>query len=125
VSEQESGKEVVHDRKMPCQVTFDTGEKTFSGASTHFSEKGMLVVCKTPASLNTKGRLTLRFPGFKNPVELTGEVVWTNIHGAGDSLSPRGMGIKFAGVDRETERLLTDLSGQYESLGSIYACLYT
>ena len=125
MSEQESAKEVVHDRKMPCQVTFDTGEKTFSGASTHFSDKGMLVLCKNPATLNLKGRVTLRFPGFKNALELAGEVVWTNIHGTGDALSPRGMGIKFAGVERDTERLLLELSSQYESLGSLYSCYYT
>ncbi len=125
VSEQENAREGSLDRRMPCQVSFDTGEKTYSGASTHFSEKGMLVLCKNPAPLNVKGRVTLGFPGFKNAVELAGEVVWTNVHGTGDALSPRGMGIKFSNVERDTERLLLELSAQYESLGSLYACFYT
>lgn len=125
MSEQESAKEVPHDGKLTCHVTFEVGEKTYSGSSTHFSEKGMLVLCKHPAPLNAKGKVTLRFSGYKNPVELAAEVVWTNIYGAGDALSPRGMGIKFSGVDRDTERLLSELSAQYESLGSIYACYYT
>ncbi|MCL5405525.1 MAG: PilZ domain-containing protein [Deltaproteobacteria bacterium] len=125
MSEQESAKEVIVDRKLPCKVTFESGEKTFSGTSTHFNERGMLVMCKNPAPLNAKGKITLLFPGFNNSVELNGEVVWTNIYGAGDALCPRGMGIKFVGVDRETERMLAELSAQYESLGSIYACYYT
>ena len=125
MSEQEGTKEVVLDRKQACQVVFEAAEETFSGASTHFNEKGMLVLCKKPAPLNSKGKITLRFAGLKNPVELVGEVVWTNIHGSGDSLSPRGMGIKFSNVDRDTERLLSEFSAQYEALSSIYACYYS
>ena len=91
----------------------------------HFNEKGMLVLCKNPAPLNVKGKLILRFPGIKNPIELNGEVVWTNIYGSGDSLSPKGMGIKYINAEREVERLLAELAEQYESLGSIYTCYYS
>ncbi len=125
VSEQETKREVIIDRKLPCEVTFMVGGKTFKGTSTHFNERGMLVMCKHPAPLNAKGKMTLSFPGFKNPVELTGEVVWTNVHGGGDSLSPKGMGIKFINIESHVQRLLSDLAAQYESLGSIYACYYT
>ncbi|MDR3554814.1 MAG: PilZ domain-containing protein [Syntrophobacteraceae bacterium] len=120
-----SEQEVSQDRKAPCKVTFELGEKTFSGTCTHFSDKGMLVICKNPAPLNARGKMTVSFPGLPHPVELAGEVVWTNIYGSGDSLSPRGMGIKFTNIDRDTERMFSDLSAQYESLGSIYACYYT
>jgi hypothetical protein len=101
------------------------GEKMFKGTSMHFNDRGMMVLCKHPAPLNAKGEMTLIFPGLNNPIELSGEVVWTNIHGAGDSLSPKGMGIKFVNIDREMERLLAELASQYESLGSIYACYYS
>jgi len=125
LSEQRVKNEVVIDRKLPCEVTFIVGEKTFKGTSMHFNGKGMLVMCKHPAPLNSKGEMTLRFPGLDSPVELTGEVVWTNIYGVGDSFSPKGMGIKFVNIDRETEKLLSELAAQYESLGSIYASYYT
>ena len=101
------------------------GDKTFKGTSMHFNERGMLVMCKHPAPLNAKGEMTLIFPGINNPVEVAGEVVWTNIHGVGDSFSPKGMGIKFVNIERETERLLSELASQYESHSSIYACYYT
>ena len=125
MSDQEITREVVIDRKRPCDVTFEVGEKVFKGTSMHFSERGMLVLCRNPAPLYAKGKLTLRFPGFRNTIELNGEVVWTNIYGPGDSLSPKGMGIKYVNVERETERLLTELAEQYESLGNIYTCYYT
>ena len=125
MGEQEFTREVISDRKRPCEVTFEVGERTFKGTSMHFNERGMLVLCKTPPPLNAKGKLTLRFPGLKNAIELNGEVIWTNIYGSGDSLSPKGMGIKYINAERETERLLADLAEQYESLGSIYSCYYT
>jgi Tfp pilus assembly protein PilZ len=125
VGEQEFTREVIIDRKRPCEVTFEAGESTYKGTSMHFNERGMLVICKNPAPLNAKGKLILRFPGMKHEIELNGEVVWTNIYGSGDSLSPKGMGIKYINADREIERLLAELAEQYESLGSIYTCYYS
>jgi hypothetical protein len=125
VSEQEIQKDSSVDRKKPCEVTFVTAETTYKGTSLHFNERGMLVFCKNPPPLNARGKTTLRFPGFKQTVELSGEVVWTNIYGPGDSLSPKGMAIKFMTIEKDHERLLTEFAEQYESLGSIYSCYYT
>ncbi len=124
MNDQEVTREVAINRKLPCEVIFVAGERTFKGTSTHFSEKGMLVICKNPAPLNAKGEIRLSFPGLKNPIELAGEVVWTNIHGPGDSLSPKGMGIRFVNIEKDQERLLSELAAQYESHGDIYACYY-
>jgi hypothetical protein len=125
MGDQQITREVVIDRKLPCEVAFVVGDRTFKGTSMNFSAKGMLVICKNPAPLNVKGKMTLSFPGFRVPIEVTGEVVWTNIHGPGDSLSPKGMGIRFVNVEREQERLLSELAAQYESIGGIYSCYYT
>ena len=125
MSEPENQKDAVLDRKLPCEVIFEVNEKTFRGTSMHFNEKGILVMCKKPAPLNARGKLVLRFHGFRNPVELNGEVVWTNMHGPGDSLSPKGMAVKFSNVDKDMERLLNGIAEQYESLNSIYACYFT
>lgn len=121
----QAAKEKGSDKPNPCQVTFFEGQQQGKGTSMHFNERGILVQCEKPAALNKKLRLVLRFPGMKNEVELQGEVVWTNIHGSNDPLCPRGMGVRFLNVERDTERLLTDLSGQYEALSSIFSCYYT
>jgi len=113
------------EKAAPCQVSFVADDKMFSGTSVHFSDGGMLVICQQPARLYTKVKLGLRFPGFKSPLKISGEVVWTNIHGPADSLSPRGMGVKFLNLDRDTERLLGDLARSYESYGSNYNCYFT
>ena len=113
------------DKKQPCQVSFQMDDQALKGTSFHFSERGILVNCQTPAPLNKKLKLVLQFPGFKNTIEVQGEVVWTNIHGQADTLAPRGMGVKFYGTDREIERLLGELAGHYECLGSMYSCYYS
>ncbi len=111
--------------KSPCDVTFIIDEQEFKGISTQFSERGILILCKNPAPLNAKVKLALNFPGIRNAVELIGEVVWTNIYGSGDSLSPKGMGVKFLNMEREQERLLAEIAGHYECQGSVYSCYYT
>ena len=125
MSEQEQLKEVLSEKKSPCQVTFYVGDQGFRGTSMHFNERGILVNCQQPPPINTKLRVVLQFPGFRNAVELVGDVVWTNLYGPADSLSPRGMGVKFLNVERDTERLLVELAGQYETIASIYSCYFT
>jgi Tfp pilus assembly protein PilZ len=118
-------KEKTTEKLEPCQVTFSAGDVVGTGSSSHFHEKGMLILCRNPAPLNEKVKLSLHFPGFKHPMELQAEVVWTNTYGPSDALSPRGMGVKFIGVERDVERLLAELAEQYDSFGSIYSCYYT
>lgn len=113
------------DRKSPCQVTYIVQEESFQGSSLHFNERGILIFCPKPAPLNTRMKLILLFPGFKNPVEIQGEVVWSNIYGHADTLAPRGMGVKFVNLERDMERLLAELASQFETQGSIYGCYYT
>jgi hypothetical protein len=125
VSEHEIHKDALRDRKLPCEVTFEVDEKVFRGTSMHFNEKGMLVLCKHPPSLNARGKIALRFPGFRHAIEMSGEVVWTNMYGPGDSFSPKGMAIKFINIEKDQERLLTGLAEQYETVSSIYSCYYT
>jgi hypothetical protein len=109
----------------PCQVTFVVEDQVFSGTSVYFNDRGMLVLCQQPAPLYTKVKLNLKFPGLKNPLRISAEVVWTNIHGPADSLSPRGMGVKFLTLERDVERLLADLARNYESFGDMYSCYYS
>lgn len=122
---QSSGKEKAPEKLSPCQVTFTCEGQTGRGTSMHFNERGVLVECQQPLPLNSKVKILLQFPGFKNTIELQGEVVWTNIYGTPDTHSPRGMGVKFLNVERDTERLLADMSGHYNAVASIYSCYYT
>ncbi|MGV8075363.1 MAG: PilZ domain-containing protein [Syntrophobacteraceae bacterium] len=119
------GEQAVEEVLEPCEVKFNCDGETGRGSSTHFNERGILITCSSPLPLDRKVKLVLKFPGFKNAIEVQGEVVWTNIHGPNDPLAPRGMGVKFLNLERDIERLLVDLAGQYEAYGGIYHCFYT
>lgn len=125
MGEQDGSDKVVIDRKQPCEVNFHVGDQVYQGTSMHFNERGMLVMTKNPAPLNTKGKVKLQFPGLKNVIELNGEVIWSNTYGPVDSFSPRGMGIRYMNLERDHERLIADIARQYESMGSIYSCYYS
>ncbi|GLI34139.1 PilZ domain-containing protein [Desulforhabdus amnigena] len=109
----------------PCLVIYEAGGQARNGSSLHFNATGMLIICTEPAPLRTKLKLLLQFQGLRNPFELQGEVVWTNIHGSADSLTPRGMGVKFLNVERDMERVLSKLAERYETHGNMYECYYT
>ncbi|SMC27587.1 PilZ domain-containing protein [Desulfacinum hydrothermale DSM 13146] len=112
-------------RPKPCQVAFVYGEKKGMGKSVHFNERGMLVLCAEPAPIQTRIRLSLNFPGLRNPIEVEGEVVWSNLYGTDDTTTPRGMGIKFTQLDPSIARVLGDLSLQYRGYGTQYEIFYT
>jgi Tfp pilus assembly protein PilZ len=111
--------------RAPCKVSFVFDQKEGQGTSLHFSERGILVNCDSPLPLNSKLKLVLQFPSFKNTIEVSGEVVWTNVHGSVDSITPRAMGVKFLNVERETERMLVDVAALYGTFGSIYSCYFS
>ncbi len=113
-------------RKLPsCRVAFSVGEERYTGSSSHFTEAGILVLCPHPAPLNMRLKLTLEFPDMEKPVEILGDVVWTNIHGPDDAVTPRGMGVKFSEEDHDAVRLVSDMALQFDNLDNIYQCYYT
>ncbi len=119
-------KAAVHDKLAPCRVTYYLGDQQAElGTSVSFHERGMLVKCDKPVQLNKRLRLVLKFPGLEQTLEIQGIVVWTNIHGPADELTPRAMGIKFLSLDRNVERLLAKLASHYEAQGGAYRCLYS
>ncbi len=112
------------ERPPACEVTFITGGQAFQGSSTHFDETGMLILCPTPLPVNVKIELVLRFSRPERPIKLRGEVVWSNIFGPDDPITPRAMGVKFLSVESATSRLLAELSQRYLVYGDQYRCYY-
>jgi len=113
------------DRPKPCQVSFVYESKKGVGRAVHFNEIGMLVLCREPAPLQARVRMSLHFPGLRSAIEVEGEVVWTNPYGAEDAVTPRGMGVKFVELDAPTARLLADFGQRYRVYGTQYELFYT
>lgn len=96
-------------------VTMDTIEGNADGVITNINRNGAFIRCQRPLRLNETFRVTIESPDHQIE-DVTAEVVWTNIHGPDDDLSPRGMGVRFEEIDEEEQRFLQKLvSGNVES----------
>ena len=74
------------------------------GVTLTVSSKGVFICCLHPLRIYDACEIVLDVPTTKAPVRAVGQVVWSNIHGPDDHVSPRGMGVRFtriSGKDRE------------------------
>jgi len=85
-------------------VRFSTGNGPMEGVTLTVSSKGVFICCLHPLRIYDVCEIVLDVPNTKAPVRAVGQVVWSNIHGPDDHVSPRGMGVRFtriSGKDRE------------------------
>jgi Tfp pilus assembly protein PilZ len=68
---------------------------------------GAFVVCPNPLPLSERLHLTIDLPG-RGPLELTAEVVWSNINVPADRVINRGMGIRFIDNSEEKRKILSE-----------------
>jgi len=113
------------ERPTPVKVVFKAGGQAFQGTTSHFDETGLLLQCATPFPVNVRLELELYFEGLQNPLEIRGEVVWSNVFGPDDALTPRAMGVKFLNLDNDLSRTLAQLAEGYQVYGDQYRCFYT
>ncbi|HDL90512.1 MAG TPA: hypothetical protein ENG14_06375 [Thermodesulforhabdus norvegica] len=112
-------------KQKPCQVLLYKGEEVYVGISSNFSGEGVLIQMSDPPMLGEKVRLKLQFPDLPNPIELAGEVVWTNPFGMGDVHVQKGCAVKFEGIDPDTRSALDNLAVQYHPSGDPLRFFYT
>lgn len=113
------------ERPAPVKVIFKASGQGFQGTTSHFDETGLLLQCATPFPVNVRLDLELHFEGLQHPLEIRGEVVWSNVFGPDDPLTPRAMGIKFLNLDNELAQTLARLADGYQAYGDQYRCFYT
>ncbi len=107
------------------QVIIYVGDEMIVGTSTNFGPTGILVMTDDPPMLGEIVKLKIRFPDLPNPIELQGEVVWTNPFAPGDQAVPKGCGIKFKGITPDLQSLLSNLSFTYHPTGDPLRFFYS
>jgi len=94
--------------KVKWPVTMDTDEGSADGVVLNINKNGAFIRCHKPLRLTEICKLTIKSPD--HPIQdVTAEVVWTNIYGPDDDLTPRGMGVRFTGMEEQEERFLRKL----------------
>jgi uncharacterized protein (TIGR02266 family) len=88
--------------QWPIRVTAKNA--TMEGVTLTVSSQGLFVACVHPLQLHDVCEIILQVPNVTAPVKAAAQVVWANVYGPDDDVSPRGMGVRFtriSGKDRE------------------------
>ena len=94
--------------QVKWSVTMDTTEGPADGVIVNINNNGAFIRCHKPLRLSETCKLSIQSPDHAIK-DVAAEVVWTNIHGPDDELTPRGMGVRFTEISTEEERYLRKL----------------
>lgn len=92
--------------KVKWPVTIKTDSRFIDGVMLDMSTNGAFVRCANPLKLNEVFDMTINIPNSDRPLKVNVEVVWSNIYGPDDNISPRGMGVRFLEISSEDRRVI-------------------
>jgi len=99
--------------RMQVNARISNGTRSDNMKTLSIGEGGMYACTQQPLKVGTILDISLPLPGLKSPLELKGEVIYTTEVDASEL--PRGMGIKFFGMDNNTVTLLRHYMESYLS----------
>jgi hypothetical protein len=85
--------------KIKWPVSAKTAESSMDGVTLDLGPDGAFVSCAKPARLNEVIDIVINAPD--QPIEARAEVIWSNIYGTDDDITPRGMGVRFIEISGE------------------------
>ena len=105
------GKQHISPRaNLRWQVNALTPEGQLEGVTKDISTRGAYVCCATPLRLNEVFHMSINSP--KKSLNVKAEVVWSNIHGPDDEITPRGMGVRFLKISSQDRKFIAKEVGQ-------------
>ena len=87
-------------------VVVRTAESSIEGITLNLSPSGVFVRCKNPLSLNEVFDMSISIPEAERSLIAEAEVVWANIYGPDDEITPRGMGVRFLNISVESRAFI-------------------
>lgn len=103
-------------RKIPkasanWPVTVKHPKAEIEGLITLVNPNGVLILCSRPLKLNEVCWMTINAPSHS--LEAEGLVVWSNIYGPNDKITPRGMQVRFLKISSQNRSYIASvLEGQ-------------
>jgi hypothetical protein len=80
------------------------------GVTLNITPDGCFISCRRPLRLNVVFDLAIRIPKSKSSIQAKAEVVWSNIYGPDDEITPRGMGVRFIKITSEARKFIAQAS---------------
>ena len=83
-----------------------TDDGVMEGVTLNITPDGCFISCRKPLKLNVVFDLAIQVPKSKAVLKASAEVVWSNIYGPDDEISPRGMGVRFIQLPSEARKVI-------------------
>ena len=99
------------ERKIPrantnWPVTLKHPKGQMDGVMTIVTPNDAFIRCGRPMKLNEVCWMSINAPS--RSFEVKGVVIWSNIHGQDDEITPRGMRVRFLKITRQDRMLIAD-----------------
>jgi len=96
--------------KLKWPVKIKTDEGVMEGVTLDITPDGCFISCRKPLKLNVVFDMAIKVPKSKAILKASAEVVWSNIYGPDDEISPRGMGVRFTEIDSKARKFIAQAS---------------
>ena len=103
---------IFHKPKPKWPISAQVGGRVIHGEAKNISPFGAFIRCRKPLNLNEIFDMVVDTP--EKSLNIQAEVVWSNIYGPDDNITPRGMGVRFVKISTEDRKLIEKELGQYE-----------
>jgi PilZ domain len=91
--------------ELKWPVSIKTAEP-MDGVTTKLNPNGAFISCSRPLRLYDKFDITIDVPSSDGPLEARVEVVFSNIYGPDDDITPRGMGVRFINMSSKDRQFI-------------------
>jgi uncharacterized protein (TIGR02266 family) len=99
--------------KLKWPVVIQSEEGSTEGVTRNITPDGCFITCRRPLKLNVVFDMAIKIPNTKSAMEAKAEVVWSNIYGPDDEITPRGMGVRFIKISSEARKFIAQASLEY------------
>jgi uncharacterized protein (TIGR02266 family) len=90
-------------------VVINANNKQFEGVTQNISRNGAFIRCAKPLRLSEIVEISIDAPHHERALHITAEVVWSNIYGPDDEITPRGMGVIFTKMSDEDRKYVSQV----------------
>ena len=96
--------------KLKWPVKIKTEDGVMEGVTLDITPDGCFISCRNPLKLNVVFDMAIQVPKSKAILKASAEVVWSNIYGPDDEISPRGMGVRFTKIESKARKFIAQAS---------------
>ena len=92
--------------KVKWPVVIETDKRSMDGVTHNITPNGVYIRCANPLRLHEVCDILINSPNSDQPLRANVEVIWSNIYGPDDEITPRGMGVRFLNISGQHRQVI-------------------